>query len=193
MRMARASCSLPIRICPHRLESVPASLPESARKKLAAALRERVLPRFAREVADASTASARALQAQTAAAKKLGLSQSTISRLVLHEQGGSLDAIEKVARFLNEEVASFFSDSSPSTGLLALREMHGYEEALHEARKRIAEEGREVSEEALHAAGDMRLAPPLRRVTAQFLVAVAVEYSRAPEDVPPPKKKHRKK
>lgn len=168
---------------------MPASLPETTRKKLAAALRERVLPRFAREAAGAS-ADARTQKAQSAAAKKLGVSASTINRLVNNEQGGSLELIEKVAKYLNEDPATFLA-TEPENTVPALRELHGYEDALHEAKKRISEEGRDVSAEALAAAGDFRLTPPLKRVTAQLLITLAVEYSRAPEE-PPVKKRARK-
>jgi transcriptional regulator with XRE-family HTH domain len=171
---------------------VPASLPEDARKRLAVALRERVLPRFARAVDGASSDDARAQKAQSAAAAKLGVSASTINRLVNHEQGGSYELIRRVARYLNEDPAAFFEGAKGDSHGSALRELHGYEQALHEAKKRIEEEGRDISPEALLAAGDFRISPPLKRVTAQFLIAVAVEYSRAPEE-PPVKGRGRKK
>ncbi len=171
---------------------MPASLPEDARKRLAVALRERVLPRFARAVDGAPSDDARAQKAQSAAAAKLGVSASTINRLVNHEQGGSYELIRRVARYLNEDPAAFFEGAKSGADYPALRDLHGYESALHEARKRIEEEGRDISPEALLAAGDFRLNPPLKRVTAQLLITLAVEYSRAPEE-PPVKARARKK
>lgn len=170
---------------------MPASLPAETRKKLAAVIRERVLPRFAQAGSNASNP--RSSKAQSAAAAALGVDQSTISRLVNNEQGGSLPLLQAVARYLNEDPATFLiSDSAKPTLVPALRELHGYEEALHEAKKRITEEGRDISAEALLAAGDFRLTPPLKRVTAALLITLAVEYSRAPEE-PIPKRRARKK
>lgn len=149
------------------------------RKKLAAVLREEVLPRFAREGSDASDP--RSMQAQTAAAAKLGVSQSTISRLVNEERGGSVKLVRAVAKLLNKDPATFLiSNDDTATRELGppLRESHGYDAALQEARKRIEDEGRAVSAEALHAAGDTRMLPQLPRVPAALLVTLAVEFQR---------------
>lgn len=165
---------------------MPASLPEDARHRLAQALRDRVLPRFAREEAG-DDADARAKKAQTAAARKLGCSPSTISRLVNHEQGGSYDLVRKVALYLNEDIAAFLEGHGEET-VPALRALPGFDDALREAVRRSKEEGRDISPEALRAAGDFKLTPALKRVTAQLLITLAVEYSRG-VDAPVQKKR----
>lgn len=165
---------------------MPASLPEDARHRLAQALRDRVLPRFAREEAG-EDADARAKKAQTAAARKLGCSPSTISRLVNHEQGGSYELVRKVATYLNEDVAAFLEGHGEET-VPALRALPGFNDALTEAMRRAEEEGRDIKAEALQAAGDFKLTPPLKRVTAQLLITLAIEYARG-VDAPPQKRR----
>lgn len=185
--------SLLVRMLPYRLESVPASLPEFARKRLAAALRERILPRFAQDGESASS-TPRSQKAQSAAARALNISASAINRLVNNEQGGSVEMAHKIAHYLKEDPAYFLTEGKrPAAEGPALRELHGYEEALHEARKRVIEEGRDVSAEALLMAGDTRMIPPLKRVTAQLLVTLAVEHQHELTEDRAPKRKGRKK
>lgn len=125
---------------------------------------EEVLPRFDKDIG----------RAQTAAAKKLGVSQSTISRLVTNGQGGSMRLAEAVAKFLNDSPARVLGNDSRGSSAPKLREIDGFAEALDGARKQVQTEYRGLDLRRLDAAADHRMMPPPQRIIPGLLIQLAL-------------------
>lgn len=151
---------------------MPAKFPPDARLRLKTALEERVLPRFGTEPE----------KQQSAAARKLGIDQSTISRILGNPStGGSVQLVEKVADFLNESPARILLGASSGNEAKQLRELPGFTEALKAASQRASEEYLGLTHQELEAAADTRATPPPPRCTAGLLIHIALARHAPPE------------
>lgn len=160
---------------------MPAGLSPGARDRLAKAVRERLLPKLSDDPE----------RAQSKAAEKLGINQSTISRLLDKSgaRGGSQSLVEAVARLLNEPPGMIMwgtRDGSEPV-VLQLRDLPGFQEAMSAAIARSATEHPGITRQALEYAADTRIVPAPARVTAGLLIHMALA---AREAVPPLKSRH---
>jgi hypothetical protein len=155
---------------------MPAPLSPEVRARLQSIVKERVLPRFNGD---------RDRQ-QTAAAHALKVHPSSINRLVNQGTGGSVSLIEKVERLLNEPPGTILGYTAGAPESPRLRDLPGFETFATEA-ARLAQESRiPVGKRELEFAGDYRIMPPPGRLTAGFLLQLALTLA---EDSEPPKKK----
>lgn len=159
---------------------MPAPLSDEVRARLQRIVKERVLPRFEGD---------RDRQ-QSAAARALKVHPSSINRLVNQGTGGSIDLIEKVERLLNEPPGTILGYTAGAAASPRLRDLAGFDNFAKEA-IRLAEESRiPVGKRELEFAGDYRIMPPPGRLTAGFLLQLALTLTQDPE---PPKKKSTRK
>lgn len=146
---------------------MPASLSPEVRERLAKALRERVLPQFGPDIA----------RAQTRAAAKLQINQSTISRLMdpKKPQGGSLTLIELIADFLGEPPEKIlFGAVGTERVVRQFRELPGFAEAMTKALERVEEESLGITPFSLEQAANTRSSPEPARITPGLLIQTAL-------------------
>jgi hypothetical protein len=140
---------------------MPAPLPPEQRENLRRVIVEKVLPRFNGD--------------QTAAAEAIGADQATINRLVLHHQGGSLGLAKAVAKYLTDSVASVLGLGGEEVSVPKLRDIAGFETAMEEAKRQVAEEYRgRLDVERLERAADNRLVSPPDKILPGLLIQVAL-------------------
>lgn len=144
----------------------------AARERLKATLETEVRPRFAHL----------GERWQSAAAKVIGVDQSTISRMLSNPpMGGSQEFVERVAKYVNVEPAMILFGKADPNRVPRLRELPGYARALDVAKQRISEEGRLIETWALEKAGDYAGTPVIKEVTSEVLIAFAASYMRDPD------------
>jgi transcriptional regulator with XRE-family HTH domain len=121
-------------------------------------------------------------EAQSAAARELGVNQSTISRLLSKDgKGGSVQLAQKVAEFLNESPSLILTGSADGVQARQLRELPGFAAALGEAKARLAGEHPGIGPGDLEIAANTRAIPEPPRVTAGLLIHIALA-----RHLPPP-------
>lgn len=144
---------------------MPQALPLEVRRRLKRLLQVEVVPRFAQH----------GEQWQTAAADEIGVSQSTISRLMQEPPaGGSLVFGEKLAKYLNHRLELVLHGIADDDEAPRLRDLPSYEAALAAARRKITDESRDIEPWALQKAADYRGRPAFTEVTAELLISIAV-------------------
>jgi transcriptional regulator with XRE-family HTH domain len=142
---------------------MPASLTPETREHLRRVVVDEVLPRFGKDPD----------KAQTAAANKLGVNQSTISRFV-NGQGGSMKLAEAVAKFLNDSTSRVLGLGANEVTSPKLREIPGFAAAMDEARRQVKDEYRGLDPQRLEAAADHRMVPPPQRIIPGLLIQLAL-------------------
>lgn len=155
---------------------MPTPLTTKQREHLRRVIVEEILPRFDGQ--------------QSKAADKLGVDQSTINRLVLHGQGGSLALAEAVAKYLNDSVSRVLGLGTVEAITPKLREIPGFEPAMALARQQVADEysGR-LDMQQLERAADHRMVPPPGKILPGLLIQVALCLPGAPSAEPRPRRK----
>jgi hypothetical protein len=163
---------------------MPAPLSPEVRARLKSVLLERVLPRFGDEPK----------RQQSAAARALKMEPSSINRLVNHNQGGSLEMIEKVEHWLNLPKGTILGYMSGEPAVPRFRDLAGFQEAIGEAERRAKAHRMRLSRQDLELAADVRASPPVQRVSADLLIQYAIALvGEAEPDDSPRKPKRRKK
>jgi hypothetical protein len=139
---------------------MPTPITPEQREHLRRVIVDEVLPRFDGE--------------QKAAADKLGVDQSTLSRII-KGQGGSLVLAEAVAKYLNDSVSRVLGLGTNEAATPKLREIPGFEAAMAEAKRQVADEykGR-LDLLRLEAAADHRTVPPPERIIPGLLIQLAL-------------------
>lgn len=123
-------------------------------------------------------------RAQSSAARALKVTPGTINRLLKGPGGGSLDLIERAAKFLNEDPDWILKGTEAKRPMAKkLRELAGFDAAMGDAVRRIAAEHPFLSRFELEAAADVRADPEPAIVTAGLLINVALAM-RIPEHSP---------
>jgi hypothetical protein len=149
---------------------VAKGLTSDARQRLQSVIRDRVLPHF---------------KTEKDAADAMSVDPSALNRLLKHDQGGSLEFAENVARFLGEPAAKILygSDQPPEP---TLSKAPGFEDAMAEARRRVAAEHPGIDEKQLNSVGAVIMSPPPEIVSAGLLIYLAMSMR-----APAPKKSRR--
>ena len=154
---------------------MPRGYPEEKRERLARIITERVVPRL--DVADPK-------RAHSAIARVLDTDQSTISRLLTRNQGGSIQLAEAVARYLSIPLSTVTDGAPDESPVRQYRDLPGFAEAMSDAVRRAAQEHPTISKADLEAAGDMRSVPEPQRINAGLLISVALALKPDPKSEP---------
>lgn len=118
---------------------------------------------------------------QSAAARALNVSQSTLSRLLNEpSHGGSMEMARKVASYLNISETKILVGEAEKA-VRQLRELPGFEEAFADAALRVEHEHPGITREDLEMAADTRATPEPKRVTAGLLIHIAIARRNPPE------------
>ncbi len=153
-------------------DKMPAAISPEVRVRLKKAITDELVPRIARGEPEK--------RMQSKVARAMGVSPGAINRLLKHDQGGSLAMVVAVARLLGVPPgAILFGESKAGGGggssgtVRLLKDTPGFAEALEDAIQRTRLENPGLSEESLRRTATFGAVPPLERVTAAILIALA--------------------
>ena len=142
---------------------MPKGLTPQAKERLIAILKRDVMPSFSVEAK---------------AADEMKVDATALNRLLNHGQGGSVEFVEAVARYLSIDPATilFGGDAKPEP---RLSDMPGFSEVLSEARALALRQMQSISDAQFEAAGRLRITPQPVTLTAELLVQLALTSARA--------------
>jgi hypothetical protein len=156
---------------------MPAALPPEAIHRLKTAIRDRLLPRFGGN--------------QSAAARALDISAGTFSRLLSHGVGGSVQLVEAVAGYLNEDPGVILRGTDGAT--VRVRDMRGFQDAMAEAKSRRDASRQNVTDLELEEAADAVIIPELEVVTSDILLSLVLSGRRSKATRAQHREPHRRK